>query len=403
MRWKSWLLRTPERLRAVAGLDLSTDTCRLVIVSGSLLEPAQVCCAVCLDVPEAWVSQGQIAQADLLGHWLQGYLVAQGYVVSDLCMGIDDAFISIHEFELTAGLKDEDVVFQLSVEVQNVWPDVDVCVDFELMPPLLDAGDPVTAKSQSYQVHVVPRPQVAAIERMAKAAQLCLTRVEGRHDAQRRMQIDEVTLPSSPGCESMSAQYEVAFGLAMGAWQLGAINFLPYRERAQDVLRRDWRFMMTAWALGGIFFAAGLTWVLSMWGDSKQSDLADIVAVERALDAASQSHRQALSVHQAATEQARWLQMRQIIHQHTLQWTQVLNQAAHGIWVSGLTQQGTRWDVQGEALTSGHAHALLTQLKGLHIWVRAPELRQLQLLRPTANMGLPVWQFRIEAELKAAP
>jgi len=377
MRWKSWLLRTPERLRAVAGLDLSIDACRLVIVSGSLFEPAQVCCAVCLDVPEVWVRQGQIVEADLLGHWLHGYLVAQGYVVSDLCMGIDDAFISIHEFELVAGLKDEDedVVFQLSVEVQNVWPDVDVCVDFELMPPCVGAGDPVTAKSQSYQVHVVPRPQVAAIERMAKAAQLGLTRVEGRHDAQRRMQIDEVTLPSSPGCESMSAQYEVAFGLALGGWQLGAINFLPYRERAQDVLRRDWRFMMTAWALGGMFFAAGLTWVLSMWVDSKQSDLADIVAVERALDAASQSHRQALSVHQAA----------------------------HGIWVSGVTQQGTRWDVQGEALTSGHAHALLTQLKGLDIWVRAPELRQLQLLRPTANTGLPVWQFRIEAELKAAP
>jgi len=54
--------------------------------------------------------------------------------------------------------------------------------------------------------------------------------------------------------------------------------------------------------------------------------------------------------------------------------------------------------MQGEALTPGHAQHLVQQLKALDIWVQAPELPQ--LTSAVSTTGLPVWQFRIEADLK---
>jgi hypothetical protein len=43
---------------------------------------------------------------------------------------------------------------------------------------------------------------------------------------------------------------------------------------------------------------------------------------------------------------------------------------------------------------------LVQQLKVLDIWAQAPELPQLQVTPVVPSTGLPVWQFRIEADLK---
>ena len=68
--------------------------------------------------------------------------------------------------------------------------------------------------------------------------------------------------------------------------------------------------------------------------------------------------------------------------------------------MASVKQQGTRWTVQGEALSSSHAQQLVKQLKALDIWAQAPELPQLQVMPSLSTTGLPVWQFRIEADLK---
>jgi hypothetical protein len=56
--------------------------------------------------------------------------------------------------------------------------------------------------------------------------------------------------------------------------------------------------------------------------------------------------------------------------------------------------------LQGEALSSEHAKQLIQQLKTLDIWSQAPELLELQVTPAVSTTGLPVWQFRIEADLK---
>ena len=208
-------------------------------------------------------------------------------------------------------------------------------------------------------------------------------------------------LPFPTVSVALALQCDIAFGLALGAWQVGRINFLPHRERAQDVLRRTWYLGMLVWAVGGMFLTVGMTWALSSMTDRKQLDLGDVAVVTRSLDAASQAHREAQALNQVEADQQRWLLTRQALHQHTLQWAHVLNQAEPGLWVSGVTQQGTQWGVQGEALTSARAHDLLIQLNRLDIWGIAPEMRHLELLHSAETTKLPVWQFRIEAELKA--
>jgi hypothetical protein len=88
------------------------------------------------------------------------------------------------------------------------------------------------------------------------------------------------------------------------------------------------------------------------------------------------------------------------LQSQSLQWSRVLSQSAQGVWVASVKQQGTRWTVQGEALSSRHAQQLVKQLKALDIWAQAPELPQLQVMPAVSTTGLPVWQFRIEADLK---
>jgi Tfp pilus assembly protein PilN len=91
------------------------------------------------------------------------------------------------------------------------------------------------------------------------------------------------------------------------------------------------------------------------------------------------------------------------VQSQTLRWSQVLSHATQGVWVASVQQQGARWTVQGEALSSDHVQRLLAQLKALDIWAQAPELPHLQVVPANARSGLSVWQFRIEADLKVGP
>ena len=120
----------------------------------------------------------------------------------------------------------------------------------------------------------------------------------------------------------------------------------------------------------------------------------------RAFDDAQKAHAQAKTLQQNSVELANWLKARQALQSQSLQWSRVLSHAAQGVWVASVKQQGTRWTVQGEALSSNHAQQLVQQLQALDIWAQAPELPQLQVMPAMSTTGLPVWQFRIEADLK---
>jgi hypothetical protein len=150
----------------------------------------------------------------------------------------------------------------------------------------------------------------------------------------------------------------------------------------------------------GALSATGLALVMTSAAETKRHHLGDVVASARAYDDAQKTHAQAKAEDERRAEQARWFKVRQDLQSQSLRWSRVLSHAARGVWVSSVNQQGTRWTVQGEALSSNHAQQLVQQLKTLDIWAQAPELPQLQLTPAVSTTGLPVWQFRIEADLK---
>jgi hypothetical protein len=152
--------------------------------------------------------------------------------------------------------------------------------------------------------------------------------------------------------------------------------------------------------MGGAFLAAGLALVMASAAEAKRHHLGDTVALARAYDDAQKAHAQAKALEERRAEQTRWFKARQDLQSQSLQWSRVLSHAAQGVWVASVKQQGKHWTVQGEALSSGHAQQLVQQLKTLDIWTQAPELPQLQVTPAVSTTGLPVWQFRIEADLK---
>jgi hypothetical protein len=157
---------------------------------------------------------------------------------------------------------------------------------------------------------------------------------------------------------------------------------------------------MALCGVAGAVVAAGLAMVMAFAAESQQPQMTDVAASARAFDEAQKAHAQAVALQERTAEQARWLKARQDLQSQSLQWSRVLSHAAQGVWVSSVKQQGTRWVVQGEALSASHAQQLVKQLKALDIWAQAPELPQLQVVPSVATTGFPVWQFRIEANLK---
>ena len=146
--------------------------------------------------------------------------------------------------------------------------------------------------------------------------------------------------------------------------------------------------------------AAGFAAAIASAAEAKHQHMGDVVASALAYDTAHKANAKAKDLQVLQTEQARWLKTRKDLQTQSLQWSRVLSQSARGVWVASVKQQGTHWTVQGEALSSGHAQKLVQKLKALDIWAQAPELPQLQVMPAVSTTGLPVWQFRFEADLK---
>jgi Type IV pilus assembly protein PilM len=396
MRWTSWLPRSRTRRISVMGLDIGPEFCSLVVLSGSLNQPDSVCCAERLELPEGLVSHGEVLQSMALGQWLRTYLDAGDYLPTLAYIGLDSACVSNHIVTLVAGLAADDVAFQLQVEVQSVLPEyaAEVCIDY-----VIDT-EPAPLGEQGYLVQAAPRPQVEALQRTAQAAGLVLRVIEPRHDAARRTAQSHALSGLPPASAALALQCDEAFGLALRAWHDEGSNFLPHREDTQHVLRRAWLLGVAVCAMGGAFLAAGFAMVMASAAETKHHQLGDVVASARAFDDAQKTHAQAKAADTRRLAQVGWFKKRQELQAQSLQWSRVLSQAAQGVWVASVKQQGTRWTVQGEALSSSHAQQLVQQLKALDIWAQAPELPQLQVMPAVSTTGLPVWQFRIEADLK---
>lgn len=396
MQWTSWWTLVRSRRRCVVGLDVGPEVCRVVVLGGSPSQPDAVGCAERLALPKGWVVDGEVLQSAELGQWLRTYLQAGDFRPHMAYIGIDSAHVSNHLITLVAGLSPEDVAFQLQAEVQLLRPDdkTEVCMDYRL------DTEPASAGEQRYWVQAMPRPQVEALQRVAQLAGVKAVVVEPRHDAVRRAERSDVWAVLSQAHMALVLPCEAALGLALRAWHDEGVNFLPSRRDAQHVLRRDRWVGLSVWAMGGVVLAAGLAMVMTWVAETQRPHRDDVVASARAFEAAQTAHQQAKALQARRAEQARWLQTRDNLQAQTLQWSRVLSQATHGVWVASVKQQGARWTVQGEALSSTHAQQLVHQLKALDIWTQAPELPQLQVTPAVATTGLPVWQFRIEADLK---
>lgn len=396
MRWTLWLPRSRSRRFSVLGLDMGPESCSLVVLTGSASQPDTLNCAERLVLPDGMVAHGEVLQSVALGQWLRTYLDACDYQPREAYLGLDGDCVSHHAVTLVAGLAIDDVAFQLQAEVQSVLPEhaAEVCIDFSVDP------DPASSGDQCYLVQAAPRSKVEALQQVAQAAGLKACAVEPRHDAVRRAEQSHALAALPSVSAAMALHYSEAFGLALRAWHDEGTNFLPYRENAQQRLRRTWLLGVAVCAIGGAFLAAGFALVIASAAETHHHHLDDAVALSRALDDVQKAHAQAKAMDERRAAQGRWFKTRQDVQSQSLQWSRVLSQAAQGVWVYSVKQQGTHWTVQGEALSSSHAQQLVQQLKVLDIWAQAPELPQLQVMPAVPTTGLPVWQFRIEADLK---
>jgi hypothetical protein len=342
------------------------------------------------------VAHGEVLQSVALGEWLRSYLDTGDYQPSLAFIGLSSACVSNHIVTLVAGLSPDDVSFQLQAEVQSLLPEYvgEVYIDYTVDIASVPAGE------QGYLVQAAPRLQVDVLQRVAWVAGLQVRAIEPRHDAAGRTTQSHALASLPPASLALALQCDEAFGLALRAWHDDGINFLPHREDAQRLVRRAWLLGVTVCAMGGAFLAAGFALVMASAAEAKRHHLGDTVALARAYDDAQKAHAQAKALEERRAEQTRWFKARQDLQSQSLQWSRVLSHAAQGVWVASVKQQGKHWTVQGEALSSGHAQQLVQQLKTLDIWTQAPELPQLQVTPAVSTTGLPVWQFRIEADLK---
>ena len=396
MRWTSRLPRSRSRRLSVVGLDIGPEACSLVVLSGSPSQPDSVCCAERLELPAGLVAHGEVLQSVALGQWLQRYLEAGDYQPQLAYLGLDSACVSNHLVSLAVGLSPEDVAFQLQAEVQSLLPDHanEVCIDYVLDAESAPAGE------QRYLVQAAPRLRVEALRRVAQIAGLKAEVVEPRQDAAQRTERSHALAALPQASAALALQCDEAFGLALRAWHDEGANFLPHREDTQHVLRRAWLLGVAVCAMGGAFLAAGFAMVLASAAQIQQPSVEAVSELARAYEDAYKAHAKAQAEEARRTEQVRWFKARQDLQSQSLQWSRVLSHAAQGVWVASVKQQGTRWVVNGEALSSKHAQQLVQQLKTLDIWAQAPELPQLQVMPSASSSGLPVWQFRIEADLK---
>jgi len=203
-----------------------------------------------------------------------------------------------------------------------------------------------------------------------------------------------------PSRAAMASPCDAACLAALGAWRETAVNFLWHRSAQHLLMPRIWWGRVALSAVGGVFLAVVAILVLTLWLNATQHDAADTVASAQAYEEAQQAHHHAHAAQSRGEAQMRWLQSNQNVSSQSWQWHRVLGQAAQGVWVIRVHQQGKHWTLQGETLSPDHLQRLLEQLKALDIWSQVPEMQQLHILPARSRAGLPVWQFRLEADLK---
>lgn len=401
MHWKSWL--PGKRRRCVLGFDVGLTSCRLVVLSGSMAHPDQVCGAEQLRFPEDdWVTQGHVWRAEELGQWLRVYVQQGDYDVEGMYVCLDDACISHHRVTLPADLSEDDVTFQVLAEVQAVLgvSAAELSVDFGWEPASEVSSLEDSSRTRMYRVAAVPRFRVEALQRVAKAAHIKLCAVEGYGEAVRRTQATETFATLPPVGVAMALQCEAAFGLALGAWGSRVFNFLPHRAMADIALRQAWWLGIVACVVGGACLATGFALVMASAATLTLGAAANREAIAARHLAAQTAHTQAQLAQQQREQHTQWQQTQQVLNLQTVQWVRVLDQGAQGVSVTRVEQHGARWQLQGEALSSAHASQVAHQLAALAIWTKPPALSHLQIKTAPLTTGLPVWQFRIDAELK---
>lgn len=398
MRWiPKWKRTRVQRVTAV-GLDVAEDACHLVVLSGDATHPDSVCCAERLNVPEGWVVQGEVLQPDALGQWLRQFLEAGGDSPQVLYVGLAPSLISQHVIRLPSALSEQDVVFQLQADIQAQQPELVGSVNLDYQSTNSEGS---SLGMTHYAVHAVASDVVASWQCVAKVAHLALGAVEPRLEAVLRIARCHAIGGLTPAATALTLPCDEAFGLALRAWFNDGLNFLSDRAQHDAVSRRAWLRQVWVSVCGGACLAAGCAMAIASASESKYQHMGDVAGSARNFEKAQHAYAHAQAQQQRNQAQLQWWQTRRALQSQSLQWSRVLGQSMPGVWVGSVKQQGTHWAVQGEALSSQHAHQLVARLKALEIWAQAPALPQLEMSTSPVLQGLPVWQFRIEANLKA--
>ncbi len=287
---------------------------------------------------------------------------------------LDISWVIRFEVALSERLQEEDLWFQLQMEVamQPNGRNIPVAFDFEPMLPQ-DASRASTGGDMSrdvwYRVYGVPLALVHRLQRTADAFDLTLTRLGVcSHDAE-------------------------------GVNVTRAINFLPHRQqRWQQCKNTWWRYSGLA-LLSGVLAActaqAAIRWGFTQNAASQteRSAAAQALSVEQTKHAqAAQSLQQGLQEKQQADDHLTWLQ-------RNAQWQRVLQSTKAQVWLSQLVQDGVAWRAVGQGLTQGDALRLQTELLGLRVWEKPPTLTRVVLVPASESARLPVWQFELVATL----
>jgi hypothetical protein len=388
LSWVSSIPHRRQRPHVSMGLDMGSEFASCVILSGSQTCAQSLVCEEFLVLPPGLVEAGRITDTAALGFWLCQVLIERSWAIDVFSMGLDDAWITSHRVSLAQGLAQDDVLFQLMVEVQSALPDgADVCIDYRVAP-LQDS-----ASELSYLVLSTPRAFVREAQQLARAARLNLLALMSRAHANQLAQRSEL---------SIAADHTVALGLALSAWTPPEFNFFPYRDTVKKAARLTWLRLACASCVAGACLAAVWVMTLNSMTDALQAKWppSERDAATRAHQVAKQAHDRLDKVAQRANAQADWLAKQQGLQATTLTWHRLLGQPAPGVWVSQVTQKGTHWSVQGEALSSHHAQQWVRGWGELDLWAKPPQLPEVQLTQAVSHQGVPVWRFQVEAELK---
>jgi hypothetical protein len=401
----------PHRRRqtlVVGGFNVWGDVAHLVVLTGSTHAAGRVLCAEILALPEGSVVQGQLAQPEVLGLWLKDWLSRRDIHLNGLYVAVPDAEVNRGDLSLPFDLQPDDVAFQMAAELQATPDAPALCWDYReddrFFPAASATPNPDATLLEDQRVYswaTVPRTRVDAWQQFALSAGLRLLAVKPHDDAEANTHNHALMAQLPPAQVGLAIQHGTALGLALGAWHESGFNFLPHRAMKQRALRRHWLQRMAAGTLSGALLALGAAVWITQMATKLSDETGDIVAVEQDLKEVRNAQKQAQTALTEAQVLAQWLQGQADVQQQTQQWSRVLAQHSQGLWVSEVKQQQAHWWVKGEALSAAQAQHLAQQLKGLDIWVQAPELRHLELAAPQSATGLSVWHFRIEADLKA--